>query len=213
MNRIPSAFFLSILVCMAIFSCRLDVQALKEDTLKDMDNRELLYFQENIQGIESRDDLTRAAGEASRRGHVHILSYLKTRGADLNRPDAEGWSPVLHAAEAGSLETLRFLIEKVGCDPRARTRDRVTALMLAADGGYLDVCRYLLDRGANINARSRRGSTALMFAAASGNPDLTALLLEAGADPRIADNTERRARDYATGPKVKALLDGSARQN
>lgn len=194
--------------CLAgnLASCRLDETALREESMKEMNSREKLYFLEHIQGLDARDDLNQAVWEASRRSHTNILKYLKGKGADLNRSNAEGWSPLLFAAEQGDLETLRYLIEKVGCDVRARTKNRVSALMLAADAGQTEVCRYLLERGANINARSNRGSTALMFAAASGNKSLVNLLLEAGADPRMRDHDDLHAHDHASSPEIADLL-------
>lgn len=39
-----------------------------------------------------------------------------------------------------------------------------TALMKATVGGYLDVVRFLVDRGADVNAQNESGDTALTWA-------------------------------------------------
>ena len=72
-----------------------------------------------------------------------------------------------------------------------------TPLMCAVEHGHVDMARFLLDAGANVNATAlwnlTDGCTALMFAADQGNAELTALLLERGAHVNAADETEQNA--------------------
>ncbi len=188
------------------WSCKIDEQHLKDELLSTMQADELLYFSESVQTSEHGSDLNKAAREAARRGHIGVLSWLKAKGADLNRSDAEGWSPILYAAENAQLDTLRYLVEKAGVDVRARSKGRQTALMLACLGGQTDVCRYLLDRGANLNARTLQGSTALMYAAASGKLDLVQMLIESGADKQASDLQQRTALSFSKNETVKNYL-------
>ena len=46
---------------------------------------------------------------------------------------------------------------------------RLDGLMKAAVGGHLDVVRFLLDRGADVNARNESGDTALTWAVRGGH--------------------------------------------
>ena len=56
-------------------------------------------------------------------------------------------------------------------------------LQAAAAGGSLNVCRLLVDKGANVNARGGRFDTALQAAADGGHALVTNFLLENGANP------------------------------
>lgn len=58
-------------------------------------------------------------------------------------------------------------------------------LFLAAGEGKLDVVRYLLDEGADVNARENWGSTPLIEAAYSGHADVIKELLLRGADINV----------------------------
>jgi ankyrin repeat protein len=51
---------------------------------------------------------------------------------------------------------------------------RVTPLMSASFGDRLDVLRFLLEQGADVNIRSKRGKTALTY---TTNPDVQRVFL------------------------------------
>ena len=57
------------------------------------------------------------------------------------------------------------------------------ALQAAAEGGSLNVCRLLVEKGADVNARGGRFDTALQAAADGGHASVAHFLLENGADP------------------------------
>ncbi|MDZ7693969.1 MAG: ankyrin repeat domain-containing protein [Balneolaceae bacterium] len=65
-----------------------------------------------------------------------------------------------------------------------------TALMFASYNGHLDVIRYLVDNGAQLDRKNKEGRTALMFAASGPFPDVVQYLLEQGADPNRTDMAE-----------------------
>ena len=60
----------------------------------------------------------------------------------------------------------------------------LTPLMCAASTGKLEMVRYLLDHGAQVNARTG-SATALIWGASSGNVPTDRLLLARGADAGI----------------------------
>ena len=197
------------LVCSLSFGlagCRLDSNTMRQSVLEQSTGAEKLFFLENIAGTESQGDLSVSARDAARGGYVHVLQYLQTRGADLNQADAAGWSPILLAARSGQLATVRYLVEIIGADVRAKNRIKTTCLMLAAGAGQAELCRYLLDRGANVDAKSNHGITALMYAASSGNTELAKLLVERGADTQIRDNGGGNALSYAEGAAMTEYL-------
>ena len=56
-----------------------------------------------------------------------------------------------------------------------------TALTYAACGGFVDVCRVLLDSGAHLESHNENGHTPLMEAASGGHVEVAKLLLDSGA--------------------------------
>ncbi len=73
------------------------------------------------------------------------------------------------------------LLHFAGANVNARVNSGLP-LFLAAGEGRLDVVRYLLDEGADVNARENRGSTALIEAAYGGHIEVIKELLLRGAE-------------------------------
>ena len=79
--------------------------------------------------------------------------------------------------------------------------------MEAVNAYKLDVIRFLIDSGANINAVDGKGCTALMRAAYSGFPELVNYLLEHGADKEILDYNGNKAIHYVRKECLADLKD------
>ena len=62
----------------------------------------------------------------------------------------------------------------------------------------VDIARFIIDSGADINEKDIKGMTALMYASISGNENLVQLLLTKNADINIEDNNGMTALMYAT---------------
>ncbi|XP_029975996.1 ankyrin repeat and MYND domain-containing protein 2-like [Salarias fasciatus] len=74
----------------------------------------------------------------------------------------------------------------------------MTPLMHAAYKGKADVCRLLLQRGADVNCNQHEyGYTALMFAGLSGKADIASMMLDAGADTDLVNSVGRTAAQMA----------------
>jgi ankyrin repeat protein len=203
-TRITPAALAAVLLLAA--SCRLDTNIMRQNVLEQSSGAEKLFFLENVGTNPDQSNLGALARDAARAGHVHVLQYLQSRGADLSQSDANGWSPILLAASQGQFATVRYLVEIIGADVRAKNRTKVNCLMLAAGAGNLDICRYLLDRGANVDAKSTHGTTSLMYAAGSGDVELARHLVQRGADTQVKDNFGNNALDYAGGDAMSEFL-------
>ena len=120
--------------------------------------------------------------------------------APTDLPDQQVFEEALGRAVAGRLlllgssrgsigETLAAL--ELGADPDIRqSGDRRTPLMLAAEGGHLQVMQVLIVAGADVGVRADNDWTALMFAAGQGSGAAVRLLIEAGADVDVRDSND-----------------------
>ena len=114
-------------------------------------------------------------------GHLPIVQYLLQQGADKDKADKEGTSPLLAAATEGHLSVVQYLLEQ-GANKDQVDNDGRNSLFMAAMNGYLPVLRYLLEKGADKDKATNNGVSPLFIAAAQGNLVAVRLLLEQGAD-------------------------------
>jgi len=83
---------------------------------------------------------------------------------------------LMQASELGDVATVRRLVEDpdAGVDLECRTERGETPLMLAAWNGHVDLVRFLLEAGADVQATDREREDALI--GASGRPGKAAVL-------------------------------------
>ncbi|XP_051816543.1 kinase D-interacting substrate of 220 kDa B isoform X5 [Acanthochromis polyacanthus] len=113
------------------------------------------------------------------------LSALKAhldRFKEVDGRSDNGQTPLMLAAEQGSLEIVQELIRR-GANVNLDDVDCWSALISAAKEGHVDVVKELLENSAYIEHRDMGGWTALMWAAYKGRVEVTTLLLEHGANP------------------------------
>jgi hypothetical protein len=119
-------------------------------------------------------------------GNIEMMELFVSRGANVNRANANGEQALMFAAWRGHLEATHWLLER-GAQLN-RNGMQWSALHYAVFAGHVKVVRLLLERGANLNARSTNGSTPLMMAAREGRDGLAAMLLGLGADPAVTND-------------------------
>src|SRR5579871_2303199 len=122
---------------------------------------------------------------AIRENNLSQLKGLLEQKASANIADSRGITPLMYAAEIGSLEAMRLLIER-GADVNVQNAFGSTALMWsAADPPKV---RLLLEHGADVNTVAKSGRTALIVAAFT-NPsaEVVRLLLAKGAKVGVMD--------------------------
>jgi ankyrin repeat protein len=140
------------------------------------------------------------------------LKALLDSGVSANTPGARDVTLLMFAAEAGSIDAMRLLLDR-GADVNARSGFGSTALMWSVTDAKK--VRLLLDRGADVNLAARSGRTALIVASfANPGADVVRMLLAKGAEVAVLDqrkvsplNAATFGNDTAT---VRALLDAGA---
>ena len=146
-------------------------------------------------------DPNAAARATGLHGEVEALKALIGRGARIDLPVA---------AALGRTEDARGLL--VG----ASGEDRHLALSVAADLGYVEIVRLLLDAGENPNRYNPVGghshTTPLHQAAGRGHEEIVRLLVERGGRTDLRDilwhATPADWAQHAGKPQIEALLRG-----
>jgi ankyrin repeat protein len=105
------------------------------------------------------------------------------------------------AALRGHLTWCKRLVERGAAVNRAGW----TPLHYAATGPEPQVVSFLLASGAKVDAASPNGTTPLMMAARYGQEDSVQLLLGARADPRLRNQKDLSAADFARDAGRQAL--------
>lgn len=115
--------------------------------------------------------------EAAIHGHGKIAQSLLQGGAQVEAAtlgsrfshlsgyliDVEGVTPLIAAAENGSLEVVRLLVD-AGADVNRPDSSGFTPLMGAARAGHAKMVEFLLERGARLDAVDASGRNALTHA-------------------------------------------------
>lgn len=86
------------------------------------------------------------------------------------------------AAAAGHLNVVRTLISKHNAYVNSTTKTKSTPLRAACYDGHLDIVKFLIENGADIEIANRHGHTCLMIACYKGHLEIARFLIECGAD-------------------------------
>ncbi|MCX5728019.1 MAG: ankyrin repeat domain-containing protein, partial [Nitrospirae bacterium] len=120
--------------------------------------------------------------------------------------DAQTEHPVFHAIETGDLSAT---MRAIGDVPRDEPKNgwHATPLIMAAWHGRLDVAKYLLAQGVDVNTTYDAGNTALIVAAWHGHLDVVLHLLSAGADIAVKNRGGHDALVWAAEHGHLAIVD------
>jgi ankyrin repeat protein len=165
--------------------------------------------------------------DSVQRDNANVVRSLLIRGFDPNTVSPNGEYGLVLALREPSFKVVDVLLEHPATKVEVRTTRDESPLMLAALRGYIDICRKLIARDADVNkpgwtplhyaatnghveiirllldnhayidAGSPNGSTPLMMAAMYGTTDAVKELLDAGADPSLKNTLGLSAIDFA----------------
>jgi hypothetical protein len=161
----------------------------------------------NLQDANSRTPLIVAA---YRRQHEAAQALLRL-GANPNARDADGFDALAIAANNNDIEMVKLALAG-GANARAVVgRDNGSALISAAQLGFVDIARALIEANADIDHVNSRGWTALITAVVLGNGDknhfdIVEALVNAHADGDIKDQLGKKAIDYARARNYSEMV-------
>jgi len=123
----------------------------------------------------------RSLPEEAECGSVDGIKCWLREGADINAPDAYGYTPLMNAAMLGRLKVVKALIQ-LGADVQRKGQFGYTALHAAAQGGHLEVVQALVKYGASVNCKNDDGDIPLILAVRGTHAEIIDYLLKAGSD-------------------------------
>ncbi|CAM0949104.1 unnamed protein product [Alopecurus aequalis] len=124
---------------------------------------------------------------AAYKGCLEICKFLvEESGLDVNLVLKTGETPMFHAALAGNVQVMGYLLDH-GADPATPDERGSTPLHTAAESGHCEAIRLLLSKGIHVDPIDHRG-TPLHLAVGNDHVEAVKVLLEHAADPNIMVN-------------------------
>ncbi|NJL57494.1 hypothetical protein HC928_21960 [bacterium] len=140
---------------------------------------------------------------------VSLIQRLIQLGADVNRSNSNGLSPLLSCLRLGNHGTFQnkviavaIMLLNAGADPNYQVKQKGDALEQTRGGSALHLAtqhldtkliQLLLEKGADVNRKSSQyGTTPLHEAILSANSEAVDLLIAAGADVNVKDSSGER---------------------
>ena len=176
------------LACALVTSCSVSkeraIAAIKAGDIKTVER----YLSGEGNADEVGDFRNSLANIAVINGQNGVLAVLIAKGADLNKPNSTGLTPLHNAAMRDNAEAVRMMLD-AGVDPKqANVLDRgKMALHYTAINEGLHVAALLLDRGVEIDILCGIKASPVIWAAYSGTLKSVKLFVERGAVLDIVD--------------------------
>jgi len=182
---------------------------------------------ESTRSPEAQPQLTReqiTMLEMAAKGDTAAVKDLLDKGVDVNMRGLDRNTPIMEAAFAGHLETVKLLLNN-GADLSAQKNDGATVVTL--DGGHAEigalfkdvaslvnassrgdnkVIEELISKGTPVNGLDQFGHSALSEAAWNGRTQTVKLLLDKGANPNIKKSDGQSPLELATGQGHKEIV-------
>lgn len=137
--------------------------------------REALALGADPNAVNAQNDAS-ALDAACTRDFYECVELLIESGADIDRVDEDGMTPVMGAAWFGGGRALALLLA-AGADPKpVESKRAMSALHLCCSDGLGTEAKLLCDNGGFTEAKSLEGYTALDLAIRVGNPKLAGYL-------------------------------------
>ncbi|KAJ1394254.1 RmlC-like jelly roll fold [Sesbania bispinosa] len=155
--------------------------------------RKLLESDFNLTIGNQETELAMRMNCAAYDGHLDLLKGLIGSGADPNKTDYDGRSPLHISASKGYVDISHFLVEQgvninlqeldllkrvlaCGINPNAKNYDQRTPLHIAASEGLYTIAELLVEAGASVLSKDRWGNTPLHCARTGGNRNMIKML-------------------------------------
>lgn len=137
------------------------------------------------EGADPREELSNAliANDPER------IKFLVGAGADVNKPDLQGWTALTTAARQRRDGTIGLLVE-LGADPNKPDGNGITPLAAALMRDHVPSIKALIEQGAELEEPGHQGYRPLALALAEQKFEAAKALMDGGADPSVASGEQ-----------------------
>ena len=141
--------------------------------------------------------------------NIDLIKLLIDTGANINFKDSQGDSPLILAGGQEDLELMRVLLNTPNINVNIVDRYGRTALHQAIISSNIEMCRLLIEYGADVNIQDNNGDTPLLkaFKVNEFNLEIVRLLVDRGAYININDNNNKNVFFYAEIYDNEELID------
>jgi len=138
--------------------------------------------------------------------YLSVKKYIRD-SADINETSESGESVLASALRYRCDMDLLILLVEGGADIYEFDDEGVSIFDMSITYGNLEMVKYIIDKGIDVNITNRRSRfTPLMCAASYGRVEIAKLLLENGANKDIAEEKGFTATDFARKMNKKSVL-------
>lgn len=123
---------------------------------------------------------------AAHRGHLELVKFLVSKGADQAIRDIDGDIPVCWAIQGDKLDVVKFLASK-GANLKNVSNHKETMLHYAARWGSPAMVKWFLSKGLKPAIKNKFGQTPLFHAAGNKNFEIFKMLLTKDTDLKMVD--------------------------
>ncbi len=164
--------------------------------------------------VENRDDSGRTAlVAASYENHLEVARKLIEAGADVNaKDDTEQSAYLISTSEIGNDPRLLRLTLENGADIGSLDSYNGTGLIRAAERGYAEIVKELLNTDIDVDHVNNLEWTALLEAIILGDggsqhTEVVRLLVDSGADVNLADGDGVTPLEHARKSDYKEIIE------
>jgi ankyrin repeat protein len=134
-------------------------------------------------------DLSQELSNAIDANAADRVKFLVEKGADVNKPDPQGWTPLLNAARQRKDNIIKLLVE-LGADVNKADASGLTPLIAAAMRDHVPSIEVLLENGADIEEPGPQGFRPLALSIAESKYEAAKALMDGGADVSVASGED-----------------------
>ncbi|XP_024880819.1 uncharacterized protein LOC112460398 isoform X1 [Temnothorax curvispinosus] len=113
-------------------------------------------------------------------GHDNVVKVLLDNKANINVKNNDNRTPDELAVARGHLQVVKLLMQCEKIDIVFKRNDDYTILHIASEESNLEMIKYLVDKGSDVNAKNASGSKPIHIAAREGYKDTVEFFLSKG---------------------------------
>jgi ankyrin repeat protein len=162
----------------------------KFEARPDLASPDQVVTKERLEGwLAEGADLNQELSNAINANDIERVKFLVGKGAEVNKPDLQGWLPLNNAARQRKDDMIKALID-LGADPNLADEGGTTPLVAAAMRDHVPSIKVLLANGADVDKPGPDGVHPLSLALADSRYEVAKVLIEGGAEVGAASGPD-----------------------